>query len=119
MSIGTAKVLNRARQGPVRRPQDVVWPCTRATILPPTPRPTDRLGGSVCRWSARYEKTHNYVNMNSNNESNNDAKNVPNNNRNDFANNSRYSEGLRLRSRSEVSSKDVEKERAVSTILCS
>jgi hypothetical protein len=49
------------------------------TILPPTPRPTDCLGSSLCRRSARYEQTHNYVNINANIEPNNVAKNVWNN----------------------------------------
>ena len=49
------------------------------TILPGSGRPTGRLGGSICRHSAKYERTHNYMNINANIEPNDAAKNVWNN----------------------------------------
>ena len=69
----------------------------RATILPGSGRPGDRLPGSICRFSARHSKAHNCAFFDSNNEPNNAAKNVRNNDSNNCLNNQPYSDGFKLR----------------------
>ncbi len=69
------------------------------TILPPTPRPGDRIGGSLRRNSVRRVEAYNRSYLETNNEPSDDAndrcKNVSNNDSNDES----YNERFRLRSR--------------------
>jgi hypothetical protein len=62
----------------------------RATILPPTPRPTGRLPRGLCRHSARRVAAHNGRSFDSNVDSNNDASDDGFNFRNDVASNAWY-----------------------------
>jgi hypothetical protein len=63
----------------VQRPQGIVWPCKRATILPWSRRPTDCSPGRVCRYGTRYNETHNYLYFKSDNKPNDEVKNFRNN----------------------------------------
>ena len=67
------------------------------TILPPTPRPTGRLGGSICGKSARRDEAYNQPYIKSNIEPINVANNCWNYDLYDFAKNTRYSEASRSR----------------------
>jgi hypothetical protein len=69
------------------------------TILPPTPRPTGRLGSSICRFSVRHDKAYNQPYINSNNEPNGDANDCWNNVSNNCCNNQPDSDRFRLRYR--------------------
>jgi hypothetical protein len=82
----------------------MVWAGRVATILPGTGRPTDCLGGSVCRHVARYDRTYNCWYFETNNESNDDAKNFWNNCWHDFLNFSRFNPGYNQPFRSRYSS---------------
>jgi len=76
---------------------------SRTTILPPTPRPTGRLGGSICRCSERRVEAYNDRSFDSNIDSNNDADDDGFNFRDNVASNARFSDGLRLRFRLRLS----------------
>jgi len=56
-----------------------------ATILPPTPRPGDRVGDSLRRCSARFTDSQNHRYVRRENEPNNDADVFSNNVSNNFA----------------------------------
>ena len=83
------------------RPQGIVWPWTRATILPWSGRPRDCLGSSVCRYITRHDKPHDCWYFWTNNKPNDNAKDFRNNCWNDFSNFSRFNSAnsLLLRSR--------------------
>jgi len=80
-------------------PLYVVVRRSRTTILPPTPRPGDRIGGGLRRNSARHGEAHNDRSFDSNIDSSNDANDDGFIFRDNVASNARFSDGLRSRFR--------------------
>ena len=78
MRVIRVVIMRTMMHGSMSAPQRMVSADRSTTILPPTPRPKGRLGGSICRYSATCDEACNSPYFESNNEPNNAANDCRN-----------------------------------------